>query len=165
MPTVALINGHAFAGGFMLAMHHDYRVMNPRRGYLCMNEIEFGAPLKPAMLCVFDTKVAPNLYREIILEAKRFTGPQAQEAGLLDRTGAWEQVLELIEERKLSNKAESGVYGVLKHEMYKKNLIALEGWEAQNGPDEDEMNERRERWRKEKEKNVAAWKQQGKSKL
>ena len=47
MPTIALINGHAFAGGLMLAMFHDYRVMNPHRGYLCLNELDFGAPLRP----------------------------------------------------------------------------------------------------------------------
>lgn len=27
MPTIALINGHAFAGGLMTAMMHDYRIM------------------------------------------------------------------------------------------------------------------------------------------
>ena len=33
MPTIALLNGHAFAGGLMLAMHHDYRIMNPSKGF------------------------------------------------------------------------------------------------------------------------------------
>lgn len=46
MPTVALMNGHAFAGGLMLAMYHDYRVFNPSRGFLCLNELDFGYPLK-----------------------------------------------------------------------------------------------------------------------
>lgn len=49
MPTVAVLNGHAFAGGFMLAMHHDYRVFAGDRGYMCINELEFGAPLLPPM--------------------------------------------------------------------------------------------------------------------
>lgn len=35
MPTIALLNGHAFAGGLMLAMHMDYRVMNPRGLRVC----------------------------------------------------------------------------------------------------------------------------------
>lgn len=47
MPTVALMPGHAFAAGLMTAMYHDYRVFNPSRGFLCLNELEFGAPLKP----------------------------------------------------------------------------------------------------------------------
>lgn len=37
MPTVALLNGHAFAGGLIVAMHHDYRIMNPSKGYCCMS--------------------------------------------------------------------------------------------------------------------------------
>ena len=45
MPTIALMNGHAFAAGLMLAMFHDYRVMNPHRGFVCLNELEFGAHL------------------------------------------------------------------------------------------------------------------------
>ncbi|KAK3067781.1 hypothetical protein LTR53_015142, partial [Teratosphaeriaceae sp. CCFEE 6253] len=32
MPTIALLNGHAFAGALMLAMMHDYRMMNPHKG-------------------------------------------------------------------------------------------------------------------------------------
>ncbi|ROW03698.1 hypothetical protein VMCG_05437 [Cytospora schulzeri] len=72
MPTVAWMNGHAFAGGLMLAMHHDYRVMNPARGFCCLNELDFGAPLKPAMSAVFRVKVPdPRVYREMVLEAKR----------------------------------------------------------------------------------------------
>ena len=39
-PTVALLNGHAFAGGAMTAMMHDYRVMNPHKGYFCLNELD-----------------------------------------------------------------------------------------------------------------------------
>lgn len=40
IPTIAAINGHAFAAAFAVAMGHDYRVMNGNRGFLCMNEIE-----------------------------------------------------------------------------------------------------------------------------
>jgi enoyl-CoA hydratase/carnithine racemase len=41
MPTVALLNGHAFAGGLMTAMMHDYRIMNPHKGFVCLNELDF----------------------------------------------------------------------------------------------------------------------------
>ena len=72
MPTIALINGHAFAGALMLAMMHDYRIMNPHRGYLCLNEVELGVPLRPPMTSVFRQKVSPQTYRRMVLEAARF---------------------------------------------------------------------------------------------
>ena len=35
------MSGHAFAGGLLLALCCDYRVMNAERGYACMNEVHF----------------------------------------------------------------------------------------------------------------------------
>ena len=72
MPTIALLNGHAFAGALMLAMMHDYRIMNPHRGYLCLNEVELGVPLRPPMTSVFRQKVSAQCYRRLVLEATRF---------------------------------------------------------------------------------------------
>ena len=72
MPTVALLNGHAFAGGFMVAMMHDYRIMNPHKGYLCLNELELGVGLRPPMLSIFREKISAATLRKIILEAYRF---------------------------------------------------------------------------------------------
>jgi len=72
MPTVALLNGHAFAGGLMLAMFHDYRIMNPHKGYVCLNEVELGVELRPGMSAVFRQKMEPQTYRRMVLEGVRF---------------------------------------------------------------------------------------------
>jgi hypothetical protein len=72
MPTVALLNGHTFAGGLMVAMMHDYRIMNPHRGYLCLNELELGMGLRPPMCSIFREKVGAGTFRRLILEAVRF---------------------------------------------------------------------------------------------
>jgi len=42
IPTICAINGHCFAGGFMLSLACDYRVMtdgSKRNAFLCMNEV------------------------------------------------------------------------------------------------------------------------------
>ncbi|MFT6392394.1 MAG: enoyl-CoA hydratase/carnithine racemase, partial [Ilumatobacter sp.] len=38
IPTVAAINGHAFAGGAMFSQAHDHVLMRSDRGFWCVNE-------------------------------------------------------------------------------------------------------------------------------
>ncbi|KAK4101860.1 ClpP/crotonase [Parathielavia hyrcaniae] len=125
MPTIALLPGHAFAAGLMLAMHHDYRVMNPARGFACVNELDFGVPLKPAMSGIFRTKLVPSAYRALVLEAHRFAGREALEAGVVDRLGGLEVLLEFVREKRLTSKAKTGIYGLLKAEMYRESVALL----------------------------------------
>ncbi|KAF2963269.1 hypothetical protein GQX73_g10315 [Xylaria multiplex] len=126
MPTVALINGHAFAGGIFLAMHHDYRVFTGSgRGFACVNELEFGAPLPPPLTSIFRIKATPLVYRTVVLEAKRFDAKAALEAGIVDAVGELDAVLKLIEDRKLVAKGTTGVYGCLKEGMYKESVALL----------------------------------------
>ncbi len=51
---------------------HDYRCMNPHKGYLCLNELELGVPLRPPMLSIFRQKLSAATVRRMILEAYRF---------------------------------------------------------------------------------------------
>lgn len=126
MPTIALLNGHAFAGGLMLGMFHDYRIFNPTRGFLCLNELDFGYPLKPAMSSIFKQKVPyPAVYRSLVLEAKRFTAKEALEGGIVDILGGMDEVLTLVKDRKLTEKGKTGIYGIMKAEMYKETLALL----------------------------------------
>lgn len=128
MPTVALINGHAFAGGFMTAMMQDYRIMNPHRGFLCLNELEFGAPLPGPMASIFRQKISsPNTYRTIVLEAKRYNALEALKEGIVDGLGGLEEVLTFVDEMKLRVKSKSGVYGRLKAEMWRETVGFLNG--------------------------------------
>ncbi|KAM0428595.1 hypothetical protein ACHAPT_006956 [Fusarium lateritium] len=119
MPTVALLNGHTFAGGLMLATAQDYRLAPSPRGFLCLNELLFGAPLKPPMSALFRAKVPASTYRSLVLEAKRFSAEEAVAAGLADgvATGL-EDALAFVKERDLVAKCKTGVYGVLKAEMH-----------------------------------------------
>ena len=121
---------------------------------MCLNELDFGAALKPAMSSIFRQKLSGATYRSLVLEARRFTGPAALEAGIIDaigspafggvgggngaRTGTtgWEAVLRLVKERGLAGKGKTGVYGLMKMEMYRESLAYLEGHEKEDEPDE-----------------------------
>lgn len=167
MPTVALMNGHAFAGGLMTAMMHDYRIMNPHRGFICINELEFGAPLPAPMASIFRQKVpSPNTFRNMVLEAKRFNALEALKEGLVDGLGGLEETLTLIKELKLEGKAKTGVYGRLKAVLWEETIGYLE--------EADVDDRRRDAWVKnqnkveeQEKKKVEVWDrgQIGKSKL
>jgi Delta3-Delta2-enoyl-CoA isomerase len=132
MPTIALINGHAFAGGLMTAMMHDYRLMNPHKGFLCLNELDFGAPLSPAMASIFRVKL-PNMstFRHMVLESRRYPALEALKEGIIDGVGGPEETLAFIEEMKLVQKAQSRSYGLIKEELYREVVKDLdEGTDA-----------------------------------
>ncbi len=126
MPTIALVNGHTFAAGFMLAMHHDYRVFSGSKGFLCINEVEFGAPLLPPMAGIFRIKFSPGAYRATALEAKRWDAKSALEEGILDRLDGMEGVMAMIKEKALVKKGDTGVYGIIKEEMYREQVALLD---------------------------------------
>lgn len=130
MPTIALVNGHSFAAGFMLSMYHDYRIQNPSRGFLCINELDFGVALQAPMMTIFREKLAPAVCRDVVLGAKRWAGPEALNAGIVDGLGGLEETVKLIRERGLQTKAGTGIYGVMKEELYRGSLGILDNDQA-----------------------------------
>ena len=115
----------------MTAMMHDYRLMNPHKGFVCLNELDFGAALKPPMASIFRQKVPnPNTFRSMILEAKRYGGLEALKEGLLDALGGAPEVITFIQEMRLLDRAKSGVYGKLKAEMWGETVALLDNYEG-----------------------------------
>ncbi|KAJ5625409.1 Crotonase core [Penicillium lagena] len=156
MPTVCLLNGHAFAGGFMLAMYHDYRVQNPEKGFLCVNELEFGVPLQTPMMSIFREKLTPTTFRNVVLEAHRFGGKAALQAGIVDALGGLDETLSLIKDRKLLNKAATGIYGTMKEEMYSRVLNGLDDHDG-NLKWREKVEEKKDALQKSGLEDVVAW--------
>lgn len=123
-----MINGHAFAGGLMLAMHHDYRIFHPTRGFLCLNELEFGVALMPPMSSIFRQKLPhPATYRDMVLEARRYGGQEALQQGIVDALGGPVETFAFIAQRDLVNKGAAGpVYGSMKAEMWRESVDLLD---------------------------------------
>ncbi len=144
MPTLALVNGHAFAAGLMTAMMHDYRIFNPHRGYLCLNELDFGAPLQPPMASIFRQKLpSPATYRTMVLESKRFGALEALQENIVDGLGGMDEALAFVDEMKLPIRGKTGVYGRLKAEMWRETVALLEGKGGREGKGEVEVERRR----------------------
>ncbi|QIW98710.1 hypothetical protein AMS68_004228 [Peltaster fructicola] len=168
MPTVALINGHAFAGALMTAMMQDYRIMNPHKGYLCLNELELGVPLRPPMSSIFREKCTPTAYRKLVLEAARFKALDALKEGIVDHLGGLAETLAFVEELQLVKRVGPGMSGInatgpLKREMYGITVGLLENWGAE-APRDLAVEQAHQKDSELREKKVAAWESK-KSKL
>ncbi|KAJ7220096.1 ClpP/crotonase-like domain-containing protein, partial [Mycena pura] len=126
IPTICAINGHCFAGGFMLSLACDYRVMtdgSKRNAWLCMNEVDFGAVWPHSFAGILGAKVSDaQVRRKIALEGHRFSAKEAFDAGMVDHivSGNTAAVLAKAEEVALAvgAKAQGGVWGLIKSDIY-----------------------------------------------
>jgi enoyl-CoA hydratase/carnithine racemase len=79
LPTVAALNGHAFAGGALLALAHDFRVMRADRGWLCLPEIDLatGQSMTPGMLALLDARLEGPVAHELLATGRRLPAAEA----------------------------------------------------------------------------------------
>ncbi|KAL5707495.1 Enoyl-CoA delta isomerase 2 [Ranunculus cassubicifolius] len=85
LPTIAAINGHAAAAGFLLAIAHDYVMMRKDRGVLYMSELDIGMTLpdyfRDLMMAKFGS---PKNLRDVFLQGAKIKGEEAVKRGLID---------------------------------------------------------------------------------
>jgi enoyl-CoA hydratase/carnithine racemase len=83
-PTVAAINGHAIAGGCVLASACDVRVAVDRDAKIGVNEVQVGIPFPAVPLAVMRHAVSPAHLREVMLLGLLYTPEEARVRGLVD---------------------------------------------------------------------------------
>jgi enoyl-CoA hydratase/carnithine racemase len=81
--TVAAVNGHAYAGGAMLALACDLRVMRADRGFLCLPEVDLGLPFTVGMTALLRAKMTPTTATAAMVFGARYSASDAVEAGLV----------------------------------------------------------------------------------
>ena len=116
---VAAVNGHAFAGGGMLALACDFRVMREDRGYFCLPEVDINIPFTSGMASLVQAKLSPEVARESMLTGRRYTAAEALAAGIVDATATEADVLgAAVERAQLLAGKTSSVVGEIKRVMY-----------------------------------------------
>jgi enoyl-CoA hydratase/carnithine racemase len=125
--TVAAMNGHAFAGGGMVALAQDFRVMRADRGYFCLPEIDLKIPLTPGMTALIQSRLSAQTAHESIISGRRYGGEDARTAGIVDAAVAEADVLPRAIElaRRLAEKDRSTM-AALKRGLYADALAVLE---------------------------------------
>ena len=91
--TVCAINGHAFAGGALSSSVFDWRIMREDRGFWCMNEIDIKIPVTKAMYGALASHIPAPALSEALLTGRRFSGPEALAAGVVDQIEPEDSVL------------------------------------------------------------------------
>lgn len=114
-PSIAAINGHAFAAGAFLALSCDYRIMRQERGWFCISEVDVGVPIPASMMGILQGKLPPNTVRDAVLMGRRYTADEAIAAGIADGKAAEPDLLSSAEllASQLAGK-EPGIFKTLK---------------------------------------------------
>ena len=125
--TVAALGGHAFAGGAMFALAHDFAVMRADRGFLCIPEIDLGFPLAPGLMALLRARLPTPTFHEAIVTGRRYGGPEAVAAGMVREAVAEHEVLPraIALARELAGKDRKAM-AALKRGMYGDALAQLD---------------------------------------
>ena len=87
-PVISAIDGICAGAGAMIALACDFRVMREDRGFWCLPEVDLGLPLTPAMFAVVEAHVPRQALHDSCLSGRRYSGPEALAAGIVDEVGA-----------------------------------------------------------------------------
>jgi Delta3-Delta2-enoyl-CoA isomerase len=91
--TVAAVNGHAFGGGALLAVAHDFAIMRADRGFWCMPEADLGLALTPQYASLLRAKLPARAAQEALVTGRRYGGPDAMAAGIVHQVASEDQVV------------------------------------------------------------------------
>jgi enoyl-CoA hydratase len=92
-PVVAALNGHTIAGGCMLALACDARLMSRGRGKISLNEITFGASVFAGSVEMLKHCAGPRNAETILLSGAMFDAEEARALGLVDRVTGEEELM------------------------------------------------------------------------
>ena len=76
-------------------MCHDVRLMREDRGFVCANEMQLGMLIPPPELALFKHKLPANVFYESVQLARRWSGPAAMDAGIVQQTASLETLLDV----------------------------------------------------------------------
>ena len=93
IPSVAALQGHAFAAGAMLALAFDARVMREDRGFFCLPEVDIEIPFTRGMAALVQAKLAPPAAHQAMAFGRRFGGADALAAGIVDAVASESDLL------------------------------------------------------------------------
>jgi len=93
-PVVAAVNGHAIAGGCVIACAADHRVMGREPGRIGLPELLVGVPFPVVPLEIMRFALAPPHLQSLVYRGATFTADEALSRGLVDAVVDPDRVVE-----------------------------------------------------------------------
>ena len=85
-PVIAAVNGHAIAGGCMIASACDYKIMVQGKAKISLNEITFGSTVFAGSTEMLKYAVGTKNAEEILYTGKMYSAEEAYKINLIDET-------------------------------------------------------------------------------
>lgn len=92
-PLVCAVNGHAIAGGLILALCGDYRV-GPTSGQFGLTEVKVGIPFPSAAMEVVQAELVAPVVRRLVVRGELFDAKTALDLDIFDEVVADDAVVD-----------------------------------------------------------------------
>ena len=105
-PVVAALNGHAIAGGCMLGLACDYRIMVSGKAKISLNEITFGSSVFAGSVAMLKFLIGGRNSQAGLYDGTMYSAEAALHLGMIDQVSSNEKLLEDAREaaRRLGSK-------------------------------------------------------------
>ncbi len=91
-PIIAALNGHTIAGGCMLALACDYRIMVTEKAKISLNEINFGSSVFAGCVEMLRYCVGSKNAEKVLFSGAMYSAEVASELKLVDQTTSYENL-------------------------------------------------------------------------
>jgi enoyl-CoA hydratase len=141
LPVVAAVNGHAIAGGYVLACCADARLMtDDESGQLGLTELKVGVPFPRSALEMVRHAVGDVVTRRLVFDAQTYGPQKAADLGLVDDVVPAGQLLEqaVAKARQLAEQSPRDTFTVTKAQLHRDAIDRIERYRD----DEDRLGQR-----------------------
>lgn len=135
-PVVASVNGHAIAGGCLLAAAADVRLMAEGNGRIGVPELLVGVPFPPSLLEVLRFAIPQRHLAHMVFSGMTVTGSEAAAAGVIDEIIAPDALQERAREAALKLTAlPKDAFKLTKRQLRDDAIHLARRYEAEFGAD------------------------------
>lgn len=120
VPTIAAMNGHAIAGGMVLALACDYRLCVHEAAVLGLTEVRVGVPYPVSAIEIARRELPPNAARNLVLLGRTIDPATALAQGVVDETVPGGELLDRA--RAVADELPLSVYQRVKRQLRRGSL-------------------------------------------